>query len=72
MGQRTLAFTKLLLLRVFSCNSLRLHERPDIYASANIHPTFLKRQKQYTIPQYRSNEYVRDIEFASTATRERN
>jgi hypothetical protein len=45
MGQRTLAFTKLLLLRVFSCNSLGLHERPDIYASANIHPTFLKRQK---------------------------
>jgi hypothetical protein len=45
MGQRTLAFTKLLLLRVFSCNSLRLHERPNIYASANIHPTFLKRQK---------------------------
>ena len=44
MGQRTLAFTKLLLLRVFY-NSLRLHERPDIYASANIHPTFLKRKE---------------------------
>jgi hypothetical protein len=42
MGQRTLAFTKLLLLRVFS---LRLHERPDIYASANIHPTFLKQKE---------------------------
>jgi hypothetical protein len=38
MGQRTLAFTKLLLLRVLSCNYLRLHEQPDIYASANIHP----------------------------------
>jgi hypothetical protein len=45
MGQRTLAFTKLLLLRVFFCNSLRLPEWPDIYASANIHPTFLKRKE---------------------------
>jgi hypothetical protein len=45
MGQRILAFTKLLLLRVFSCNSLRLHEQPDIYAIANIHPTFLKRKE---------------------------
>jgi hypothetical protein len=45
MGQRTLAFTKLLLLMVFSCNSLRLHKRPDIYAGANIHPTFLKRKE---------------------------
>jgi hypothetical protein len=38
MGRRTLAFTKLLLLRVLSYNSLRLHERLDIYTSANIHP----------------------------------
>jgi hypothetical protein len=45
MGQRTLTFTKLLLLRVFSCNSLRLHEQPNIYANANIHPTFLKRKE---------------------------
>jgi hypothetical protein len=29
-------------------------------------------KKQYTIQQYRSNEYARDIEFASTTTRERN
>jgi hypothetical protein len=45
MGLRTLAFTKLLLLRLFFCNSLRLHEWPDIYASANIQLTSLKRKK---------------------------
>jgi hypothetical protein len=35
MGQSTLAFTKQLLLKVFSYNSLGLYKRTDIYASAN-------------------------------------
>jgi hypothetical protein len=37
----TLTFTKQLLLEVFSDNSLGLYERTVIYASANIHSTFL-------------------------------
>jgi hypothetical protein len=37
MGQRTLAFTNPLLLRVSACNFLGLHKQTIIYASANIH-----------------------------------
>jgi hypothetical protein len=33
MGQRTLAFTNQLLLRVLSCNFLRLHNRIVIYVN---------------------------------------
>jgi hypothetical protein len=45
MGKRALAFTKQLLLRGFFCKSLGLHERIVIYASANIHSTFLKQKE---------------------------
>ena len=38
MGQRTLAFTNQLLLKVFTCNSFELHQQTVIYVSANIHP----------------------------------
>jgi hypothetical protein len=34
MGQRTLAFTNQLLLRVFTCNPFGLRQRTVIYASA--------------------------------------
>jgi hypothetical protein len=33
MGQRTIAFTNQLLLRVFTCNSFRLHQLTVIYTS---------------------------------------
>jgi hypothetical protein len=42
MGQRTLAFTNQMLLRVFACNSFRFYQRIVIYTSANIHSTFLE------------------------------
>jgi hypothetical protein len=41
MGQGTLAFTNQLLLRVFTCNSFRLHQLTVIYTSSNIHSTIL-------------------------------
>jgi hypothetical protein len=41
IGQRTLAFTNQLLLRVFSCNFLELRQWIVIYTSSNIHSTFL-------------------------------
>jgi hypothetical protein len=37
MGQVTLAFINLLLLRVFTCNSFGLHQLIVIYTSSNIH-----------------------------------
>jgi hypothetical protein len=42
IGQRTLVFTKLLLLRGFSCNLLGLHGWNIIYSSVNTYSTFLK------------------------------
>jgi hypothetical protein len=41
MGQGTLTFTNRLLLRVFTCNSFRLHQLIVIYTSSNIHSTLL-------------------------------
>jgi hypothetical protein len=41
MGQGTLAFTNLLLLRVFTCNSFGLHQLTVIYTISNIHSTNL-------------------------------
>jgi hypothetical protein len=45
MGQRTLAFTKQLLIMVFSYNSLGLCELTVVYTSANTHSIFLKRKE---------------------------
>jgi hypothetical protein len=45
IGYRTLAFTKLLLLRGFSCNFLGLYGRKVIKTSAYIHSTFLKQKE---------------------------
>jgi hypothetical protein len=43
MGQRILAFTNQLLLRVFACNIFGLRQRTVTYTSSiNIHSTFLK------------------------------
>ncbi len=54
MGQGTLAFTNQLLLRVFTCNSFRLHQLTVIYTSSNIHSTHLiqKNSTPYNIMQY--------------------
>jgi hypothetical protein len=41
VGQGTLAFTNQLLLRVFNCDSIGLHQLTVIYTSSNIHSTNL-------------------------------
>ena len=41
MGPGTLAFTNQLLLRVFNCDSIGLHQLTVIYTSSNIHSTNL-------------------------------
>jgi hypothetical protein len=48
MGQGTLAFTNQLLLRVFTCNSFKLHQLNDLYEFKHIFHTFNTKEK-YTI-----------------------
>jgi hypothetical protein len=65
MGQRTLAFTNPLLLRVSACNFLRLRKQTVIYASANIHSHPLVRKN--STPYKKANELnTHDIELAFT------
>jgi hypothetical protein len=66
MGLRTLAFTKLLLLRVFSCNSLRLHERPDISTARDRQPARRRRRSGRRFGEAKSEAKARQ-RWARTA-----
>jgi hypothetical protein len=58
MDQRTLAFTKLLLID-FSCNSLEKQRLLVVYTKQSfIQYTWGIANEQYTKQQYRSNKYA--------------
>jgi aspartate carbamoyltransferase catalytic subunit len=61
IGQRTLAFTNQMLLRVFSCNFLRLSKWIIIYTSASIHSHLRIRKEQYTIQENKSIKHAHVI-----------